>query len=107
MTDNTPSRLRSEADAIRAVNALVEAVRQGASNVKALLESVLAFGDAEANELLGRAGQAFVSGEDVLFLLKTERPEVHSKQLALIKAQVGYAFCLVAKAAFVALCRRG
>jgi enterochelin esterase family protein len=74
MTDNTSSGLRTEADAIRAVNALVEAVRQGAANVRARLETVLAFGDSEANELLGRAGQAFVSGEDVLFLLKTERP---------------------------------
>src|SRR4051794_29724868 len=74
MTDQSPSGLRSEADAIQAVNALIEAVRQGASNVAGLLESVLGFGNAEANELLGRAGQAFVSGEDTLFLLKTERP---------------------------------
>ena len=74
MTDNTPSGPRSEAEAIQAVCALVEGVRQGAPNVKRLLERVLGFGDAEANELLGRAGQAFVSGEDALFLLKTDRP---------------------------------
>src|SRR3954469_9997897 len=74
MTDQSPSGLRSEAEAIQAVNALVEVVRQGAPNVKELLEHVLGFGDAEANELLGRAGQAFVAGQDALFLLKTERP---------------------------------
>ena len=73
MTDNMPGGPRSEADAIQAVNALVEGARQGSSNVAALLETVLSFGDADANELLGRAGQAFVAGEDVLFLLKTER----------------------------------
>src|ERR1700759_2243700 len=74
MTSQTPSGLRSEGEAIQAVNALVEAVRRGAPDVKDLLERVLGFGDAEANELLGRAGQAFISGEDALFLLKTERP---------------------------------
>src|SRR6478735_2762248 len=74
MTENTPSGLRSEAEAIKAVNAMVAGVRQGAPNVKELLEPVLGFGDAEANELLGRAGQVFVAGEDALFLLKTERP---------------------------------
>jgi len=35
---------------------------------------VLDNGSADAVELLGRAGQALVSGEDVLFLLKSERP---------------------------------
>jgi enterochelin esterase-like enzyme len=56
------------------MSALVEGARQGSPELPALLNAVLANGSEEAVDLLGRAGQAAVSGEDFLFLLKTARP---------------------------------
>ena len=42
MTDQTPSGpIRSEADAIRAASALIEAVRRGSPDAPALLERVV------------------------------------------------------------------
>src|SRR5262245_24169993 len=70
----TDGIVRPEADAIEATCALVEVARQGSAELPALLSAVLANGSDEAVDLLGRAGQAAVSGEDVLFLLKTDRP---------------------------------
>jgi hypothetical protein len=70
MSDLTADGIvRPEADAITAMSALVEAARQGSTELPARLNAVLANGDADAVELLGRAGQAAVSGEDFLFLL--------------------------------------
>src|SRR5689334_3048867 len=75
MSDQTSDGIvRPEAEAISTMSALVEGARQGSPELSALLNAVLANGSAEANELLGRAGQALVSGEDFLFLLKTDRP---------------------------------
>jgi enterochelin esterase family protein len=65
--------LRPEAEAVEAVCGLVEGARQQAPNLSELLNTVLDNGSSEAVDLLGRAGQAAVSGEDFLFLLKTER----------------------------------
>ena len=74
MSDQTPNGIaRAEADSIAAMSALVEGARRGASNLPELLTAALAHGSADAADLLGRAGQVAVSGEDFLFLLKTER----------------------------------
>lgn len=65
--------LRPEAEAIEALCALVEGARQQAPNLKDLLANVLDSGSGASAEVLGRAGQVAVSGEDFLFLLMTER----------------------------------
>jgi hypothetical protein len=75
MSDQTSDGIvRPEADSIEAMSALVEGARKGASNLPELLTAALSNGSSEAVDLLGRAGQVAVSGEDFLFLLKTERP---------------------------------
>src|SRR4051812_10831723 len=58
MTDQTTGAVRPEAEAIEAMQALVEGARRGAANLGALLATVLDNGPSEAAELLGRAGQA-------------------------------------------------
>src|SRR5215207_2026247 len=74
MSDQRTDGIRPEADAVEAMQALVEGAPQRAANLPALLAAALDNGPADAADLLGRAGQAVVSGEDVLFLLKTDRP---------------------------------
>lgn len=66
--------MRSEADAIEAVRALVEGARQGSPELNALLTTALDGGADDSAESLARSGPVAVSGDDFLFLLKTERP---------------------------------
>jgi len=74
MTEQRTDGIRPEADAIEAMQALVEGARQRAANLPALLTAALDNGPKQTTDELGRAGQAAVSGEDFLFLLKTDRP---------------------------------
>src|SRR4051794_15215779 len=74
MSDQRTGNVRPEADTIAAVNTLVEGARRNAANLPEMLATALAGEPAEAMDLLGRGGIAMVSGEDFLFLLKTDRP---------------------------------
>src|SRR4051812_31933276 len=74
MSDQRTDNVRPEAEAIQAMCALVEGAREGAVNLGELLTAARDNGAAQTADEFGRAGQAAVSGEDFLFLLKTDRP---------------------------------
>ena len=68
-------QFRPQAEAIEAVRALVEAARQGSPNLKELLEAALDEAPIpESDPLAPAQGPVAVSGQDFLFLLRTDQP---------------------------------
>ncbi|MFN8633645.1 MAG: alpha/beta hydrolase-fold protein [Chloroflexota bacterium] len=65
--------IRDEADAIAMIDAAVQAARKQSPDFKELLLAAVDGGPTITDEMLGRSGPVAVSGEDFLFLLRTER----------------------------------
>jgi enterochelin esterase family protein len=74
-SDSRVEGLRPQAEAIEAICGLVEAARQGSTNLKELLDTALDDAPVPASDPLAPGnGPVAVSGQEFLFLLRTDEP---------------------------------